>query len=159
MTESAKPCPFLAIAARWARSFGTLRNHLTFGETNWPEGPASSCRDRARGGGSARTRGRMSKLLAVRARPFRERFDFKGQNRQLCLTGEVLRRYGCTSVPTPAPYSTRRTHMECPRCQRTSPADAGFCEDCGARLEITCPGCGEACRGGAKFCRKCGQLL
>ena len=49
--------------------------------------------------------------------------------------------------------------MTCPRCQRENPADASFCEECGARLELACPACGEAARSGTKFCRKCGQAL
>jgi len=44
--------------------------------------------------------------------------------------------------------------MKCGRCQHENPADAAFCDECGARLEATCPSCGEANRAGAKFCRK-----
>src|SRR5262245_25061839 len=47
--------------------------------------------------------------------------------------------------------------MKCPRCQHESPADALFCQECGARLEVACPGCGTANQLGAKFCKKCGQ--
>jgi class 3 adenylate cyclase len=47
--------------------------------------------------------------------------------------------------------------MKCPRCQHESPADAVFCQECGARLEAACPGCGTANQLGAKFCKKCGQ--
>ncbi len=49
--------------------------------------------------------------------------------------------------------------MRCPRCQAQNPADALFCEECGARLEVSCSGCGEPNRLGAKFCKKCGQQL
>src|SRR3970040_158928 len=49
--------------------------------------------------------------------------------------------------------------MKCPRCQASNPADAVFCEECGARLEVACAGCGEPNRLGAKFCKKCGQPL
>jgi class 3 adenylate cyclase len=49
--------------------------------------------------------------------------------------------------------------MQCPQCQHENPLDAGFCDECGSRLEVTCPACGEANRVGAKFCRKCGQAL
>ena len=49
--------------------------------------------------------------------------------------------------------------MQCPRCQAQNPADAVFCEECGARLEAPCPSCGEPNRLGAKFCKKCGQGL
>ena len=49
--------------------------------------------------------------------------------------------------------------MKCPRCQAPSPADAVFCEECGARLEAACASCGEPNRLGAKFCKKCGQPL
>lgn len=49
--------------------------------------------------------------------------------------------------------------MQCPRCQAKNPADAVFCEECGARLDVACPSCGEPNRAGAKFCKKCGQPL
>ncbi len=49
--------------------------------------------------------------------------------------------------------------MKCPRCQYENPADAAFCNECGARLEVACSACGEANRAGAKFCRKCGEPL
>ena len=49
--------------------------------------------------------------------------------------------------------------MQCPQCQHENLLDAGFCDECGSRLEVTCPACGEANRAGAKFCRKCGQAL
>ncbi len=49
--------------------------------------------------------------------------------------------------------------MKCGRCQHDNPADATFCDECGARVEATCPSCGEANRAGAKFCRKCGEAL
>jgi ribosomal protein L40E len=47
--------------------------------------------------------------------------------------------------------------MKCPRCQHENPADAAFCQECGARLETACPSCGTANQLGAKFCKKCGQ--
>ncbi len=49
--------------------------------------------------------------------------------------------------------------MQCPRCQRENPADAVFCQECGARLEAACPSCGTPNQLGAKFCKKCGQRL
>ena len=49
--------------------------------------------------------------------------------------------------------------MQCPRCQHDNPADAIFCQECGARLEVACPSCGIANQLGAKFCKKCGQRL
>ncbi len=49
--------------------------------------------------------------------------------------------------------------MRCPRCQHENSLDAGFCDECGSRLETACSACGEANRAGAKFCRKCGQAL
>jgi class 3 adenylate cyclase/tetratricopeptide (TPR) repeat protein len=49
--------------------------------------------------------------------------------------------------------------MACPRCQHENPADATFCDECGARLEAACAACGEPNRLGAKFCGKCGQPL
>src|SRR5215472_13017993 len=49
--------------------------------------------------------------------------------------------------------------MKCPRCQHESAADAVFCQECGARLEVACPACGTANQLGAKFCKKCGQAV
>ena len=47
--------------------------------------------------------------------------------------------------------------MQCPQCKHENQLDAGFCEECGYRLEAVCSACGEANRATAKFCRKCGQ--
>jgi class 3 adenylate cyclase/tetratricopeptide (TPR) repeat protein len=47
----------------------------------------------------------------------------------------------------------------CPWCQHENPADAAFCDECGARLEAACPSCGEPNRPGAKFCRMCGSVV
>ena len=49
--------------------------------------------------------------------------------------------------------------MECPRCQRRTPTDAAFCDECGARLDVPCQSCGQVNRAGAKFCRRCGHTL
>ena len=49
--------------------------------------------------------------------------------------------------------------MTCPRCQSENPANAAFCDQCGARLETACPNCGEPNRHGAKFCKNCGQTI
>jgi Double zinc ribbon len=49
--------------------------------------------------------------------------------------------------------------MKCPRCQYENPADAAFCQECGARLAAACPSCGTANQLGVKFCKKCGQPL
>ncbi len=49
--------------------------------------------------------------------------------------------------------------MQCPQCEAETPADAVFCDECGARLETTCSSCGEANRLRSKFCKKCGQSL
>src|SRR5262245_7839633 len=49
--------------------------------------------------------------------------------------------------------------MTCPRCQAEKPAEARFCEDCGARLDAACPGCGTPLTPGKKFCRSCGAAL
>jgi class 3 adenylate cyclase/tetratricopeptide (TPR) repeat protein len=49
--------------------------------------------------------------------------------------------------------------MQCPRCQHESPADADFCQECGARLETACPSCGTPNELSAKFCKRCGQRL
>ena len=49
--------------------------------------------------------------------------------------------------------------MNCPRCQHTTPPDAEFCPECGARLELACSQCGTANAPTHKFCKKCGQPL
>jgi class 3 adenylate cyclase/tetratricopeptide (TPR) repeat protein len=49
--------------------------------------------------------------------------------------------------------------MICPQCQSDNPANAAFCDECGARLETACPNCGESNRRSAKFCRNCGQSI
>jgi len=49
--------------------------------------------------------------------------------------------------------------MICPQCQSQNRAEALFCDECGARLEMACPHCGETNRRTAKFCRNCGQAI
>ncbi|MBI3989122.1 MAG: zinc ribbon domain-containing protein [candidate division NC10 bacterium] len=49
--------------------------------------------------------------------------------------------------------------MLCPRCQHENEADAVFCEECGAKLELLCPRCGQPVKPGAKFCKTCGFNL
>ena len=49
--------------------------------------------------------------------------------------------------------------MRCPRCRHKNVLEAGFCDECGARLESGCSACGEVSRPGAKFCSKCGLML
>src|SRR5215469_10159104 len=46
--------------------------------------------------------------------------------------------------------------MHCPSCGTDNPADASFCEQCGAKLELVCPACKTALSPGARFCKKCG---
>src|SRR5262247_1607907 len=47
----------------------------------------------------------------------------------------------------------------CPQCQSDNPANAAFCNECGARLEMACPNCGEPNRRTAKFCGNCGHTI
>ena len=49
--------------------------------------------------------------------------------------------------------------MKCPRCAGQNQPDARFCEDCGARLELSCPSCGQPLTPGKKFCRSCGATV
>src|SRR6266542_374213 len=49
--------------------------------------------------------------------------------------------------------------MICPQCQSQNRAEALFCDECGARLEMACPHCGEPNRRSAKFCGNCGQSI
>jgi class 3 adenylate cyclase/ribosomal protein L40E len=49
--------------------------------------------------------------------------------------------------------------MRCPSCNHNNPADAAFCEGCGAKLELICPACEASVSPGARFCRKCGTAI
>jgi class 3 adenylate cyclase/ribosomal protein L40E len=49
--------------------------------------------------------------------------------------------------------------MRCPSCNYDNPADALFCEGCGAKLELICPACKASVSPGARFCKKCGTVI
>jgi class 3 adenylate cyclase/tetratricopeptide (TPR) repeat protein len=49
--------------------------------------------------------------------------------------------------------------MKCPKCQIENDADAMFCEECGAKLEVICPECGNSVSPNSKFCKHCGFNL
>ena len=49
--------------------------------------------------------------------------------------------------------------MLCAKCHNENLADAGFCVECGAKLELVCPSCAVGNAPGSKFCRKCGARL
>ena len=49
--------------------------------------------------------------------------------------------------------------MECHRCAAANLADARFCEDCGAPLDLACTTCGTVATPGKRFCRACGAAL
>src|SRR5437879_2706494 len=49
--------------------------------------------------------------------------------------------------------------MRCASCNRDNPADASFCEECGAKLELICPACKASVSPGARFCKKCGTAI
>ena len=49
--------------------------------------------------------------------------------------------------------------MKCPGCQSENPADAKFCIDCGAPMELPCPSCGAATPAQGRFCKECGHNL
>jgi len=49
--------------------------------------------------------------------------------------------------------------MKCPRCNADNPDSARYCEDCGARLELSCPNCSQPVSLGKRFCRSCGAGL
>jgi len=49
--------------------------------------------------------------------------------------------------------------MRCPSCNYYNPADASFCEECGAKLELICPACKASVSPGARFCKKCGTAI
>jgi hypothetical protein len=46
--------------------------------------------------------------------------------------------------------------LTCPKCHHANDADARFCEDCGAPLELRCERCGHETDPGARFCEQCG---
>ena len=50
-------------------------------------------------------------------------------------------------------------HCPVPVCRTDNPADASFCEQCGAKLELVCPACKTALSPGARFCKKCGTAI
>ena len=49
--------------------------------------------------------------------------------------------------------------MRCPSCNYDNPADASFCEECGAKLELICAACKATVSPGARFCKKCGTAI
>ena len=49
--------------------------------------------------------------------------------------------------------------MLCSKCNKDNPADASFCEECGAKLELICPACKASVSPGARFCKKCGTAM
>jgi class 3 adenylate cyclase/tetratricopeptide (TPR) repeat protein len=49
--------------------------------------------------------------------------------------------------------------MKCPKCQFENREGAKFCNECGAKFELTCPECGATNRAGSKFCDECGFKL
>ncbi len=49
--------------------------------------------------------------------------------------------------------------MLCAKCNKDNPADASFCEGCGAKLELICPSCKASVTPGARFCKKCGTSV
>ena len=49
--------------------------------------------------------------------------------------------------------------MKCPKCQRTNPADARFCNGCGGELPLGCPNCGRSNPPESLFCNACGHNL
>src|SRR5271167_1914627 len=49
--------------------------------------------------------------------------------------------------------------MLCANCNKDNPADASFCEGCGAKLELICAACKASLSTGARFCKKCGTAI
>ena len=49
--------------------------------------------------------------------------------------------------------------MRCPQCRFENREGVRFCEDCGAKLELSCSACGAAVPPGRRFCGNCGQAL
>src|SRR5215470_9161045 len=49
--------------------------------------------------------------------------------------------------------------MRCPQCQQDNPAEARFCNGCGARFQLACPSCSHVNPSGSQFCNGCGTKL
>ena len=49
--------------------------------------------------------------------------------------------------------------MICPQCRFENRPGVRFCEQCGAKLELTCPACGVAVPPDRRFCGSCGHPL
>jgi predicted amidophosphoribosyltransferase len=49
--------------------------------------------------------------------------------------------------------------MVCPRCQRETPPQTKFCEECGPSLARSCGHCGAALSPTAKSCSECGRTV
>jgi class 3 adenylate cyclase len=49
--------------------------------------------------------------------------------------------------------------MFCPQCHHSKPANAKFCNHCGARLDIACPACKHSNPPASRFCSECGTSL
>src|SRR5215471_17571346 len=49
--------------------------------------------------------------------------------------------------------------MRCPQCQQDNPAEARFCNGCGARFQLACPSCSHVNPSGSRFCNGCGTKL
>jgi class 3 adenylate cyclase len=49
--------------------------------------------------------------------------------------------------------------MRCSNCDKDNPADALFCEGCGAKLELICRACKASVSPEARFCKKCGTSI
>ena len=49
--------------------------------------------------------------------------------------------------------------MCCAQCQQENPAEARFCNGCGARLQLACPSCNHVNPSGSRFCNGCGAKL
>lgn len=64
-----------------------------------------------------------------------------------------------TPAAAPAPVSGPEGSAACVACHEAIPADATFCDRCGAPQLRPCGGCGAANRISARFCKGCGQNL
>ena len=49
--------------------------------------------------------------------------------------------------------------MKCPQCQSDNREGVKFCEECGAKMEMTCANCGAKLPLGKKFCGECATPL
>ena len=76
--------------------------------------------------------------------------------------GAVASAASAPAASAPASPSDAPGAEACASCGDPMPADARFCDGCGAKkgeASVACGGCGASNRPGARFCKGCGEAL